>query len=91
MARSYSPWPWTESLGGLRPGEERTYAVRRILFGLVEGRCRELGLAEGERVRCRHRDRDEVVLELASGELRHLNLHYAWFVQVEPVPDAAVH
>jgi hypothetical protein len=81
----YIPWSWADSLGGLRPDPERAFRVEQILFGLVRDRCREMGLAEGEEVRCTDRNPDEVSLEFSNGEVRRLELPYAWFVQVEPV------
>jgi hypothetical protein len=81
------PWPWTESLGRLRPDAEKRFRVKRILVGLVQDRCRELGLDEGLEIRCRDRNPEEVRVELPGNQMRDLELPYAWFVQVEPILD----
>jgi len=88
-----TPWPWHESLGGLKAESVGSYRIRRILFGMVKDRCSELGLTEGETIRCRNRDRDGVEVQLSCGSVRKLDLPYAWFVEVEPVrePLAADH
>ena len=84
MTRTDS-WPWDQSLGALRPDEERTYAITRILFGLVRDRCSDVGLSEGVTFRCRDRGWDQVTVQVASGDVKSLELAYAWFIQVEPV------
>lgn len=78
------PWNWGDSLGGIHPNDGRSYHIRRIVFDLVKDRCAELGLKEGETVRCRKRDHRNVVVELSDGAMRSLELTYARFVQVEP-------
>lgn len=80
----FAPWPWAESLGGIHPGAGDRYRIHRILFGMVQDRCRALGLEEGVTIRCRGRDPDGVEVELPSGHLRKVELPYAWFVAVEP-------
>ena len=89
--RELTPWPWHESLGGLKGETVGCYRIRRILFGMVKDLCSELGLTEGETIRCRNRDRDGVEIQLSCGTVRRLDLPYAWFVEVEPVrePSAA--
>lgn len=84
MAR-HDAWPWCESLGGLSPGAASSFRVRRILFGLVKERCEDVGIREGQTIQCRHRDHEEVIVELPNGDLRSLELPYAWFVQVTPM------
>lgn len=78
-----APWPWTKSPGGLSAPNGGLYRIRRILFGTVGERCRELGLREGETVRLRGRNHDGVQVELRSGEVKRIDLTYAWFVEVE--------
>jgi hypothetical protein len=85
--RELTPWPWHESLGGLKAEAVGAYRIRRILFGMVKDRCSELGLTEGETIHCRNRDRDGVEVQLSCGSIRKLDLPYAWFVQVEPVTE----
>lgn len=82
-------WPWWEAAAGLHPDPSRPFRVERILSGMVRDRCVELGLIEGQEVRCRARTRDEVALELSDGTVRRLELPLAWFVQVHPVREAA--
>lgn len=83
MARRNGSWDWTESLGGVRHGDLRPYRIRRILFGMVEDHCHELGLFEGDTVRCLRRDAGELEVRLATGTIRRLPTEYAWFVEVE--------
>jgi hypothetical protein len=85
--RELTPWPWHESLGGLKAETVESYRIRRILFGMVKDRCSELGLTEGETFRCMDRDRDGVEIQLSCGTVRKLDLPYAWFVEVEPVRE----
>jgi hypothetical protein len=80
---------WSRSLGGMQLDPLSTVEVSRILFGLVRDRCAEIGLAEGERVRCRNRDEESVTLEMPTGTLQNLELYYAWFVEVTPVSEEA--
>ena len=82
-------WPWAESLGGVRPDAERAFRVKRILFGLVRDRCFDMGLQEGQEVRCRDRTREQVLLELPGGGVHSLELPYAWFIEVSPVGEDA--
>ncbi len=87
IMRENERWRWTESLGGVRPDRDQTLRVRRILFGLVRDRCYDLGIREGQELRCRSRTPHEVHLELEGGGVRSLDLAYAWFVGVAPVTD----
>ena len=80
---------WSRSLGGIHVDPCSTVEVSRILFGLVRDRCAEIGLAEGERIRCRDRDHETVTLEMPTGTLKSLELYYAWFVEVAPVAEEA--
>jgi len=85
--RTDVPWSWTESLGGLRPDPEHSFTVRRIFFGLVRDRCLDMGLREGQRIRCIDRTSDEVVIERTDGSMQRLELPYAWFIEVESAKD----
>lgn len=82
------PWPWAESLGSVTADPHRVFRVKRIRLGLVRDRCRELGLREGAEIRCRKRSSEGLLLELPNRDVCPLELPYAWFVQVEPVPQA---
>ncbi len=75
--------PWTESLGKVRHGDLRPYRIRKILFGMVQDHCLELGMREGDTVRCLRKDAQELEVRLANGIVRHLPNEYAWFVEVE--------
>lgn len=86
----FSPWPWHDSLGGISAEADGAFRVRRILFGVVKDRCRELGLEEGDTIRCRRKDHDGVEIELSSGDRKRMDLTHAWFIEVEPVPGEAV-
>lgn len=79
------PWTWTESLGGLRPNPDRFFKVRTIIFGLVRDRCHDLGLLEGQEIRCIDRTPERVVFQRADGLRQELELPYAWFIEVEAV------
>lgn len=82
---AHEPWAWTESLGGISASAGSWLEIRRILFGLVTDQCARIGLREGLKVRCRSRGRRRVIVELPGGEIRSLELQYAWFVQVRPI------
>lgn len=74
---------WTESLGRVRHGDLRPYRIRKILFGMVQDHCHELGMREGDTVRCLRKDAQELEVRLATGTVMHLPNEYAWFVEVE--------
>ena len=82
---NHTSWPWWESLGNAAADALGVLEVRRIAIGIVRDRCFELGLREGQRIVCRRRSRDLVTVELPGGEIRTLELAYAWFVQVRRV------
>ena len=83
MMRGERRLEWTGSLGGVRHGDLRPYRIRKILFGMVQDHCQNLGFQEGDTVRCFRRDAGEVEVRLASGTVRRLPTEYAWFVEVE--------
>lgn len=83
MSQSSTEWSWAQSLGGVGGGDRGSYRIRRILFGMVQDHCRELGLFEGDTVRCRGRDRRGLELQLSSGSVRRIAIEYAWFIEVE--------
>jgi len=85
----HTPWPWSESLAGLRSADGRWYRIRRILFGIVQDRCSELGIREGQVVRRGRRDQHTVEVQLSSGEVCTLELPCAWFIEVEPAAGLA--
>ena len=83
----FTPWPWTESLGVAGADPRQTLRVKRIGMGPVQDWCRKMGLREGAELRCRERSSQGLVLELPGGGMHPLELPYAWFIQVEAVPD----
>lgn len=94
MTDDHTPWPWSQSLAGLRIDDGGWYRVRRILFGMVKDRCTELGIAEGQVIRSGRRDGRKVEVYLPDGGVRRLELPFAWFVEVEPeaaAPEVLVH
>ncbi len=75
--------PCTESLGKVRHGDLRPYRIRKILFGMVQDHCQELGMREGDVVRCLRKDAQELEVRLSTGTVMHLPNEYAWFIEVE--------
>ncbi len=78
-------WSWTESLAEVDPDPHRAVLVERILFGLVRDRCAEIGMKEGQQIRCRSRTSRELTVELPNGGVHDLEVEYAWFIQVRPI------
>lgn len=90
MRASQPPrWSWCESLGAVSAKGGSLLEVRRIRLGMVRDRCWEMGLHAGQEIRFRRRSRDEVTVELPGGEVRTLELPYAWFVEVRPLESGA--
>ena len=83
MTRPSTGLPWRESLGGVRHGDLRPYRIRKILFGMVQNRCHELGMREGDTIRCLRKDAQGLEVRLSSGKVRQLPNEYAWFIEVE--------
>ena len=75
--------PCTESLGKVRHGDLRPYRIHQILFDMVQQHCLELGMREGDIVRCLRKDARELEVRLATGAVRHIPNEYAWFIEVE--------
>ena len=75
--------PCTESLGKVRHGDLRPYRIHKILFGMVQEHCHDLGMREGDIVRCLRKDAQELEVRLSTGDVRRLPNEYAWFVEVE--------
>jgi hypothetical protein len=85
----HTPWDWCKSLGAVSADAALQFGVGRIRLGMVMNRCWEIGLREGQEIRCRHRSKEEVTIELPGGEVRSLELPYAWFVEVRPIASDA--
>ena len=76
-------WSWAETLGAARPGS--SYRVSELVFTHVRDRCEELGIREGDEVRCLGSQRWALELQRSDGRRVLLEQDYAWFVQVEHV------
>jgi Fe2+ transport system protein FeoA len=76
-------WSWVDTLSAARPGSQ--YRVTSLLFSLVRKRCRDLGIAEGDTLRCLANGPGGVSLSRTDGRRLVLEREHGWFVQVEPV------
>jgi len=56
--------------------------IRRILFGVLRALCGELGIREGDAVRCRAATPGHLLLETPGGRTVTLERDWARFVQV---------
>ena len=56
--------------------------IRRILFGALRDLCTDLGLHEGEVVRCRACTPSQLLLETATGRVVALERDWARFIQI---------
>jgi hypothetical protein len=83
------PRSWSETLGGVSTDPGSPLEVLQIRLGLVKDRCWEIGLREGQEVRFQRRSGEGVTVELAGGEVRSLELPYAWFVEVRSIASAS--
>jgi len=68
------------SLAAARTGE--AVLIRRILFGALRALCRDLGVEEGDVVRCRAGSPSHVLLETSSGRTIPLERDWARFIQI---------
>jgi hypothetical protein len=59
------------------------------LFSLVRNRCSDLGIAEGDMLHCLANGRGGISLSRTDGRKLELEREYGWFVQVEPITQAA--
>lgn len=77
----------TRSMAAASPGER--FRVRRIHFGLVRDRCSELGIREGDVLRCLRSSAHEVVVQFPERHTAALELDYARFVELaDPDEDS---
>lgn len=86
MATVHASHP-TRSLAATQTGER--VEIHRILFGALRTLCDELGLHEGDRVRCRACTPSRVLMENAEGRTISLERDWARFVQVSEPFEAA--
>ncbi len=77
--------PQTRSLAAVTSGERVT--ITRILGRGALELCRSLGLAEGDRIRCRSAAGFHVWIESARGDVVAVDRDWARYIDVQP--DAA--
>jgi hypothetical protein len=63
-------------------GPSETVRVERILFHLLKDLCYDLGLEEGDVLRCRRASRAFLVLETAAGRTIIMEMDWARFIEV---------
>lgn len=73
-------------LATAEPGD--TVRIRRIHFEVVRDLCRELGIREGDELRCLRRTANQVVVEFPECHTVALEPQYAQFVEVYGSSDA---
>ena len=78
---------WLRTLATARPGER--CRVTSLVFSLVRDHCRELGFGENDVILCLGNGRDHVALRRPDGKKVLLEREYAWFVEVQPLEEAA--
>ncbi len=81
MSTAHASRP-TRSLAAVETGER--IEIRRILFGALRTLCDDLGLHEGEVVRCRACTPSHVLMETTEGRTISLERDWARFIQVAP-------
>jgi hypothetical protein len=69
-----------QSLAAARTGD--CLEIRRILFGALRDLCSDLGLFEGQWVRCRAGTASQLMLETSDGRTVALQRDWARFIQV---------
>jgi hypothetical protein len=72
-----------DALASAKPGA--SYRIKQLPLAIVRDRCRELGLEEGEVVRCADNRTWLLQLERTDGRMVGLERDYARFVAVELV------
>jgi len=79
--------------GGASPGTIRSLAaaasgeaveVKRILFGALRELCNDLGLREGDVVRCKAASPSHLLLETPAGRTVAIETDWARFIQIGP-------
>lgn len=79
MSGAHFPRP-VRSLAAIVAGE--TVEIRRILFDAVRGLCTDLGVSEGDVVRCRADTPSHLLLDTPAGRTVALERDWARFIQV---------
>ncbi|HEY8484829.1 MAG TPA: FeoA domain-containing protein [Longimicrobiales bacterium] len=75
-----NPESQVRSLAATGPGE--SVEIRRILFGTLRALCADLGVREGDVVRCRAGTGSHIWLETPSGRTVAIERDWARFIQV---------
>jgi hypothetical protein len=71
-------------------GPSETVRVERILFHLLKDLCYDLGLEEGDVLRCRRASHAFLVLETAAGKTIIMEMDWARFIEVSPASVAPI-
>lgn len=80
MSTAFATTEPVRSLAAARTGEH--IEIRRILFGALRNLCADLGLHEGEVVRCRVCTTSQLLLETREGRVVALERDWARFIQI---------
>jgi hypothetical protein len=86
MATAFLPNS-ARSLAAIDTGE--AVEIRRILFDVLRGLCADLGVQEGDVVRCRANTSSHLLLETPTGRTVALERDWARFVQVDSATSQA--
>ncbi len=79
MATAFASEP-VRSLAAADTGE--LVEIRRILFGALRTLCSDLGVREGDVIRCRSCTASQLMLETRSGRVVSLDRDWARFIQI---------
>ena len=79
MSTAFAHEP-VQSLAGTAAGQ--AVQIRRILFGALRSLCADLGVREGDVVRCRAGTSTHLLLETNAGRTVRLERDWARFIQV---------
>jgi hypothetical protein len=72
--------PATQSLAATKTGD--VVEIRRILFEALRRHCSDLGVHEGDTVRCRSGSASQIMLETNLGRVVAIERDWARFIQV---------
>jgi len=86
MSTAFASEP-IRSLAAADTGE--AIEIRRILFGALRNLCADLGVHEGEVVRCRACTPSQLLLETAAGRVVALERDWARFIQIVPAGQSS--
>ncbi len=87
MSTAFASEP-VRSLAAADSGE--AIEIRRILFGALRNLCADLGVHEGEVVRCRACTPSQLLLETRAGRVVSLARDWARFIQIAGHAEASV-